>query len=187
MTTGDRWGPDGPPEEAYSRVTRDLATLYEPVVEAASNLVDRLEAAYDVTRRPARAAELDRLGACDYDRLEATTLVPASPEQAPLTIGTCDMPGVHLAYGRWASEHLPECGCDACDESAEALLQMMSGARDLVVGGFAEWIQLRTDGQWWLGHGTVIGQQGRSVDRVELRELGISPPIELAWRPWTPR
>jgi len=32
---GDPWGREGPPEEAYSRVTRDLATIYAPLAPAA--------------------------------------------------------------------------------------------------------------------------------------------------------
>ena len=185
--TGDRWGPDGPPEEAYSRVTRDLATLYAPVVEAARRLLDELEAGYDVARRSPTAAELDRVEGCDSDAAETTVIEPPGPDQSPLIVCVCDLPGVHLAYGRWVADHLPECGCDACDESAEDLLELLDEARQTAVGGFDEWVR-RTGRQWWVGHATRLGSEAESsLDRGERRELGITAPIELTWRPWTPR
>lgn len=184
--SGDRWGPEGPPEEAYSRVTRDLATLYAPVVDAARGTVDELASHYDVDRRPADRTELARVEGCVSDALEATVLRPRSDDRSPLVVGVCDLPGVHLAFGRWASERLPACGCDACDETPEDLLEQLAKVRDLVVGGFAEWVR-RESGQWWLGHQTLDGSSEGSLDRAERRELGIREPIELAWRPWRRR
>src|SRR2546421_235902 len=46
----DRWGPDGPPPEAYSRVTNP--ERFAPVVEAADVLVATLLRDYDVDARP---------------------------------------------------------------------------------------------------------------------------------------
>jgi Family of unknown function (DUF6226) len=183
---GDRWDPDGPPEEAYGRVTRDLPTLYAPVVELARTMIDELAADYDVDRRSVTGAELKRVEGCVSDALETVALVPRSGDRSPLIVGICDLPGVHLAYGRWASEHLPECGCDACDETPDDLIELLTGTRDLVVGGFAEWVR-RGEGQWWVGHQTAVGSEEGSVDRAERRKLGIRKPIELAWQPWRRR
>jgi Family of unknown function (DUF6226) len=164
---GDRWGPEGPPEAAYGRVTRDLPTLYAPVVDAARTMIDQLA----------------RVEGCVSDALETVALVPRSDDQSPLIVGVCDLPGVHLAYGRWASEHLPACGCDACDETPDELLDLLIGTRDLVIGGFTEWVR-RGEGQWWVGHQTAVGSREGSLDRGERRRLDIREPIELAWQPW---
>jgi hypothetical protein len=43
-----RWGPEGPPEEAYSRVTD--AGRFAPLHDAATEMFDRLEAEYEVER-----------------------------------------------------------------------------------------------------------------------------------------
>jgi Family of unknown function (DUF6226) len=184
--SGDRWGPEGPPDEAYSRVTRDLQTLFAPVVEVARRTVDELAAHYNVDRRPASPADLARVDGCVSDALDATVLEPRSGDRSLLIVGVCDLPGVHLAFGRWASEHLPVCGCDACDETPEELLEKLTGVRDLVVGGFGEWARLEA-GQWWLGHQTIDGSSEGSLDRAERRELGIREPVELAWQPWRRR
>ena len=45
---GDRWGSDGPPEEAYSRVTNP--GRFQPLHDAATELLDRLEREFAVER-----------------------------------------------------------------------------------------------------------------------------------------
>ena len=45
---GDRWGIEGPPEEAYSRVTNP--ERFQPLHAAATELLDRLEREFGVER-----------------------------------------------------------------------------------------------------------------------------------------
>lgn len=180
--SGDRWGPEGPPEEAYGRVTRDLATLYAPLHDTVRAMVDELVAHYDVEHRAASDAEQTRVEGCVSDLRETTVLVPRSRDQSPLIVGRCDLPGVHVAYGRWASGHLPACGCDACGETLEDLVDEFSEVRRVVTGGFGEWVR-HEGGTWWLG----LQDGASSLDRAERRALGITEPVEIAWQPWTRR
>ena len=48
MSRRSRWGPDGPPEEAYSRVTD--AGRFAPLHDAADEMIARLESDFDVER-----------------------------------------------------------------------------------------------------------------------------------------
>jgi hypothetical protein len=180
--SGDRWGLEGPPEEAYGRVTRDLATLYAPLHDTVREMVDELVAHYDVEHRAASDAERARVEGCVSDLRETTVLAPRSPDQSPLIVGQCDLPGVHVAYGRWASGHLPPCGCDACDEALEDLVDEFSEVRRVVTGGFGEWVR-REGSTWWLG----LQDGASSLDRAERRALGITEPVEIAWQPWSRR
>ena len=178
------WGSEGPPDEAYGRVTRDLATLYAPLLDTAREMLDDLAASYNVDRRAATPDELARVEGCISDAVETTVVSPRLPDQSPLIVGLCDLPGVHLAFGRWASEHLPACGCDACGETLEDLVDQLTEARRLVTGGFDEWAR-REDGDWWVGHQTVDGYSQGTVDQDERLKLGIASPVELVWRSWT--
>jgi hypothetical protein len=55
------WGPDGPPEEAYSRVTRDLAVVTAAFAEFLEELPGRLTAEYDCVVRDPDQGEVERL------------------------------------------------------------------------------------------------------------------------------
>src|SRR5437868_5459118 len=107
----DRWGPDGPPPEAYSRVTNP--ERFAPVVEAADVLVATLLRDYDVDARP---VDVD-------DALRAVRLTPR--EGASLVVAVTGFPGVRLQVGHWASVPLPQCGCDACAEDAPDVIEAM--------------------------------------------------------------
>ena len=53
----DRWGPEGPPKEAYSRVTNPERFL--PLHAAAMELLDRLEREFAVDRLEGHDADDD--------------------------------------------------------------------------------------------------------------------------------
>src|SRR5437764_5646269 len=116
-----RWGPEGPPPEAYSRVTDPQR--FADVVDAADALVERLLAAHDVTREPAEVE----------DTVRAVRLTPRAG--APLVVGVSDFPGVRLKMGHWSSAVAPQCGCDACDEDAADAIEHMTQVVDNVVYG----------------------------------------------------
>lgn len=90
---GDPWGREGPPEEAYSRVTRDLATIYAPLAPAAHEAVQRLLAEYDVTAYDVLASEQERFPRTT----EAVALVPGDSRTA--TLRTTDLPGLTVRVG----------------------------------------------------------------------------------------
>ncbi|MDQ4037286.1 MAG: DUF6226 family protein [Actinomycetota bacterium] len=80
------WGPDGPPEEGYSRVTRDLATLYAPLAGAAQVAVRRLVVDYDVV-----AQDVLHIESARFERIvQAVALVPRDGSTRMLTIGLTD-------------------------------------------------------------------------------------------------
>jgi hypothetical protein len=169
---GDRWGPDGPPPEAYSRVTDP--ERFAPVVEAADALVARLQAEYDVE---ATSVTFDRT-------LRAVRLVPVVG--APLTVGVTDFPGVRLAFGHWCSTSAPMCGCDACDETAaEAIREMLRVVVDVVAGRFAERLT-RLPSRLWVRTSTEHGWS--ALDRARYAELAAAaPPGEHTWPAWPRR
>lgn len=56
---GLRWGREGPPEVAYSRVTRDLSEVYAGLPADVSRRLQRLAGEFEVRVRRGRPSELD--------------------------------------------------------------------------------------------------------------------------------
>ena len=69
---GDRWGIEGPPEEAYSRVTNP--ERFQPLHAAATELLDRLEREFGVERLEGHDADHE-LGRVRLDSLVKTRVV----------------------------------------------------------------------------------------------------------------
>ena len=143
-----RWGMDseGPPQEAYSRVTD--AERYRPLHDFALALADDLEAEFDVERddEPPVAAWLSEgLGV-----VRAIRLRPRADDAAPIVIGLTSFPGLVIGCGEFTRLTLPFCGCDACDEHVADSVDSAREHIDAVVsGGFAEasggWVSFRTE------------------------------------------
>ena len=131
----DRWGPEGPPKEAYSRVTNP--ERFFPLHAAATELLDRLEREFAVDRLEGQDADEDWSGAtlaCPPIRL-----VPHDPQAAPIVVAFTDFPGVSLKFGYRPSDPFPDCGCDACDDTPDELIEEMTELVEIVVsGGFRE-------------------------------------------------
>ena len=53
-------------------------------------------------------------------------LIPSDPEAAPIVVVFTTFPGLHVRLGRWYKEPFPDCGCDACDESAEGEIERLN-------------------------------------------------------------
>ena len=62
-------------------------------------------------------------------------LSPRDPDAAPITVVFTAFPGLHLRFGRWYREPFPDCGCDACDESAEGEIERLNEMVDAVAAG----------------------------------------------------
>ena len=119
---GDRWGIEGPPEEAYSRVTNP--ERFQPLHAAAMELLDRLEREYAVERSEGSGGD-DELGGRSHVR-PTIRLVPHDPQAAPMVVAFTDFPGLFLRFGTWRTEPIPSCGCDACDETADGSIERMT-------------------------------------------------------------
>jgi hypothetical protein len=173
---GNRWGPEGPPDEAYSRLTDP--ERFAPVVVAADALVERLVADYDVSSAP---VELEHT-------VRAVRLQPA--RGAPLTVGITDFPGVRLVMGHWCSAPVPQCGCDACDETAvDAVRDLLGTVGDVVAGRFSERLTRRPR-RLWSSYGSPSGgsQGWSSLGDAEYDALAaVAPPGEHVWPAWPRR
>ena len=133
--SGDRWGIEGPPEEAYSRVTNP--ERFRPLHAAAMELLDRLEREFAVERLEGHDAD-EELGRGSLAR-PPIRLVPHDPQAAPIVVAFTEFPGLRLRFGSWRTEPFPDCGCDACDETAEVSIEEMTSMVEAVVsGGFRE-------------------------------------------------
>ena len=156
----DTWGPEGPPDEAYSRVTNP--ERFQPLHEAALRLLDRLGADFDVEMS-------EGYGLCvmgiSEDRLTRPSigLIPNDPECAPITVAFTDFPGVRVRFGKWKEEPFPDCGCDACDEDADTGIDRMTEMFESVIaGGFREAVRItRSFGDGW--RGSEFTSPGRRV------------------------
>lgn len=140
-----RWGADGPPTEAYSRVGD--AERYRPLHAFALALADDLEAEFDVERHEPTP---DPWLAEGVQVVRAVRLRPRTDDAAPITFGLTSFPGLVIGCGEFTRLTLPACGCDACDEH---VADLVGSAREHVVavvsGGFAEasggWVSFRTE------------------------------------------
>ena len=171
--------------QAYSQVTDP--GRYAVLHEAAERLLDELTSRYTVERRETA----EPLGATG-ERVRTVRLIPRTPAAAPLAVAFTDFPGVVLRLGRWYSESLPGCGCDACDERPQDLVDEMRlqiGA--LVEGGLWERVRRGMTGSWsetrLVGEGFDQGYE-TPLDPREARAArrdGFAAPVQ--WAPWPKR
>ena len=169
---GERWGPAGPPPEAYSRVTSP--DRFAPVVAAADALVARLSKEYDVVDGDAQLDGATR----------AVRLLPVVGAQ--ITIGITDFPGVVYSLGHWCRGNAPMCGCDACDETAEeAINQLTTTVDDVVAGRFVERLT-RNPPRLWMEFADRRGWSLLDPDTLT-RLSAVAPPGTHEWPAWRRR
>ncbi len=139
---------------------------------AADALLDDLEERFDVQRTTV----------ADDERVER--LDPAGGGAA-LVVTFTAFPGVKLAFGRSAKADLPHCGCDACDEQPDELVDELARIVDAVVAGrFGEELTAGRPRElrfWWSGGRSRRG----SVESARATELG--PPGRIDWPAWQRR
>ena len=183
-------GREGPPDDAYSRVTEPerFAPLHGWALEA----VAWLQTKYEVT--------LDEDGVTDTD-LERSPLArplmkltPIRDSSAPITIAFTDFPGLAVRMGRWLTDWFPSCGCDACDEMPEEEFEkFMECLSDVVAGRFRESLYLEPEGDGWSswelwGDDHRQSSRGSRVSRDKAAQiLDGETEIDLEWAPWQPR
>ena len=184
------WGPEGPPEAAYSRVTEPERFL--PLIEWSLGLLSELEAKYDVVRDEGYGLDPD------LERTPPTRptvrLTPARDRAAPMAVAFIDYahPGIYVRFGRYRTEPFPDCGCDACDEDAEGEFERFREMVEAVTAGqFREWFRLEPDGSGRVGREFwSAGLHGSGSSRVEpdsvTRFAGGKDHV-LEWLPWIGR
>ena len=186
----NRWGIEGPPDEAYSRVTN--SERFQPLHAAATELLDRLEREFVVKRSEVHDTD-DELARIKLAR-PPVRLVPHDPQAAPIVVAFTDFPGLHLRFGSWRTEPFPNCGCDACDETADGSIEDMTKIVESVVyGGFRESIQVPLLlGSGWQesefrfndAHGGFSRSRGRISRSRALEMTGGERHMTLDWKPW---
>ncbi|WP_159796498.1 DUF6226 family protein [Puerhibacterium puerhi] len=188
---GHRWDHlDGPPEAAYS--VAEHPERFAPLHDVADALVAHLAATYAV--EVATVGPRDLRGPAADRALRAARLTPSSPDAAPLTVVRTDLPGVVVEAGALLVEPFPVCGCDACDDPLERVVEDLEETVGAVVtGSLHEWVRGgRLGRQFWVGHalsvpgGTRSGEGRRSGPRAQLlaaRERLAALPGGR-WQPW---
>ena len=187
---GHRWGAEGPPLEAYSRVTNPerFARLHD----VAAELLDRLELEFDAERTEGYGLDPELEEGCKLAR-PSVTLVPRDVRAAPIVVAFSTFPGLRVRFGRWWVTAFPTCGCDACDEAVESETERLKSLIDnLTAGRFREAIQIPADGAasqeselWSVGERHARQSQ---LDRVRARQLvAATDRSSYDWRPWPKR
>jgi len=167
---------DAPDDEAYGRVTDP--EKYRSVVEAAREIVDELVRDFAVAISKGTAAK-------DFPNWHdpAATTVRLDPEAgAVLRVLFTDFPGVVIRFGHWGRTAFPTCGCDACDERPDELIdEFRQVVSAITSGGYYEELRGRTlstrlTGPW--------GRRGtehrlRRAERADYKSEG-----SHAWPEW---
>ena len=183
------WSGDGPPDDAYSRVTEP--ERFGPLHDWALEAVERLQTEYEVTLDEGEGmdAELER---APLSR-PTIKLTPLQDSCAPITIAFTDFPALAVRVGRWVTDFFPSCGCDACDEMPEVAFEMFTELlSDVVAGRFRESMRLQPGEDGWSSREFWSDESGSSgesrVPRVKAaRILDGKAEIVLAWQPWQPK
>ena len=188
LTSRSRWGDEGPPEEAYGRVTNPERFRY--LHDAALEIIAWLETDFDVERVEGYGLDEDLESKRDLAR-PSVKLGPTDPEAAPITVVFTDFPGLFMRFGRWTEEPFPDCGCDACDETAESAIESLTEKVDWVTAnGFRETVQAPMVP---FGHGSLevewgtpyLGRHWSRINRDLARRMSCGRRrLELDWKPW---
>ena len=195
---GSRWGPEGPPDEAYSRVTNPERFL--PLHDAMLEMIARLENDYEVERAEGYGLDEELERRHDLAR-PSVRLSPRDPESAPIGVTFTTFPGLYLRFGRWYTEPFPDCGCDACDETAEGEIERLKYVIDDVTAGrFREGIRCPLisfvgsawqETEFWSpddGRPSIRSLKRKPIDVLRAREMsGGRRRLDLHWKPWTRR
>ena len=179
---GNRWGPAGPPDEAYSRVTDPQR--YAPLHAVARDVLDDLQRRFDVTAHASSELDPNKTG-----QAPVTTLVPSDPDSSPLSVTFTAFPGLVLSLGHTMREPIPECGCDACDETVEDCAELLDEIVEAVINGsFGERIVRDHDGVWhetW--RSTEVGSRSNRslLSAAAAQKLsGTLGSDDVRWAPW---
>lgn len=188
---GSRWGFDGPPQDAYGRITEP--ERFAPLHDFAAALLDRLVARYDVDADAAFGLDPDLEQRYEPAR-ETRRVKPRPSNAAPIAVGFTSFPGLVVRFGRWHVEPFPSCGCDACDEIFEGESDRLGQMVEAVTsGGFTESLRVGiTRRKGWRAHRFTSDGGSRGGEGLVLRDelqrlLSIGPAGSIDWEPWPRR
>ncbi len=190
----DSWGADGPPDEAYSRVSRDLHALTADFATYLDALPSQLTAAYDCAIRVPEPHELGKVQTDGVSLDEVYVVQPADPRACALVVARLSSEGgasVLLRTGFAIAEDIPSCFCDACDEDSESLIKQTRDVVELAVDGCEEFRrpyrqkvrQILADGRW-MEHG-YTRPDGSWTSHAGASVRGEA--FSHAWPPWPRR
>ena len=109
---------DAEPEpDAYGRVTDP--GRYQILHVTAERLLDDLARDFAVSRREGLASDPSR----STGQVRMVELDPARPGVGRLRITFTSFPGLMVKLGQEREKALPACGCDACDEDPQELVE----------------------------------------------------------------
>lgn len=155
--------------------------------ETADALLDQLTERYMVVRRETK----DLLGP-DAALVRTVRLIPRTPAAAPMAVAFTDFPGVAVRLGRWWTQNLPRCGCEACGEDPTQLVEELRvQTAAMIEGGLWERVRRGVDGSWFetrlIGEGFNAAREGRLATREgrNARRDGFATPVQ--WAPWPRR
>ncbi len=178
-------GPQGPPREAYSRVTEPERFL--PLVNWTLELLSRLESEYEVSRDEGYC--LDPYLTVTNPFRPTVRLTPRQDNSAPVAVAFNELPGIYVRFGRFRIEPFPDCACDGCDEDAEEQFERFRQTIEaLVAGRFREWFLSLPNGAGLLGHESWSDSH-RRTGRSRVEPGGVSHYSDggdrvWEWEPW---
>lgn len=193
LTSRSRWGKEGPPEEAYGRVTNP--ERFAPLHDAALKTIGRLVTDFDVERAEGYGLDEELESKLGLAR-PSVRLTPTDPEAGPIMVVFTDFPGLFVRFGRWTEDLFPVCGCDACGGNAEGEIERLTESiYSLTTNGLRETVQapwglLGGDGSReseWRGPSNY-GRSWSRIDRKLARRMsGGRRRLVLDWKPWPRR
>ncbi len=193
MSERRRWGPEGPPTEAYSRVTN--AERFRPLHPTMLEIIGRLENGFEVQRTEGYGLDEELERGFGLAR-PCVRLSPKDPDAAPIAVVFSAFPGLHVRFGRWHTEAFPICGCDACDESAEDQIKRLNEmVDDTTAGRYRETIKRPLipfigygwrEAKFWSPERSSSGG-GRVDGLLAHRMSGGRRRLNLDWKPWRRR
>ena len=183
------WGRDGPPPEAYSRITEP--ERFAPLHGIALELLDGLENTFDVERSEAYglAPELENVELA----LPSIRLVPNQDSAASIVFVFSAFPGLRMQAGQWYRDSFPSCACDACDETSDSEAERLTSIVDNITSGrFREAVRLPAAGDGWqetdLWSSNRSSSNKRRLDRdLALQMLADNQSSVFEWQPWARR
>lgn len=167
---GNRWQDGLGPENTYSVTAHP--ERFAPLHDVAEALIEYLTASYAVSLSEDIAFAADLLhGAIDV--LRAVRVEPLNRNEAPLTFVFTAFPGIIVHAGLLHDFLFPDCGCDACDESLDSLLdELESIVLAVVEGRFSESVEPNAT----LRVRYRITEPGSPYGRQGATNLGSGPP-----------
>ena len=149
-------------------------------------IIGRLENDFEVERTEGYGLDEELERGLDLARPDVK-LIPADPDAAPIAVVFTAFPGLHLRFGRWYIEPFPDCGCDACDESAEGEIERLNEmVDDVTAGRFREAIEIPLMsfmGSGWREAKFWSPDERRSSTRSQSSPTGIRRQSRLIHRP----